>query len=298
MKSPFLDEELLSAEPRPDFDTAVERVAKESPFLEGFAEASLNRASSEDQYYVNEFPPEDAQESLKSDDEESGDVEYDLPTDASPFNALASSELKAVRITSTFETGRAGSFGGLTGNFDGQGVSFGLMNFAWKAGSLVTLLKEFLRYHPAGFADVFGPDAPRFQEIVSATRPDPENPRRQVRDLDRQMEFARNILNDANNKIREPWRRYFARLEVNPDFKRIQVKAVRRAAERARVLVPLLQPENRARVCLHVRPRLVARKRLAQRRQVQGKAPSAAACHAREEKGRGRAYHAQRDREA
>ena len=66
MKSPFLDEELLSAEPRPDFDTAVERVAKESPFLEGFAEASLNRASSEDQYYVNEFPPEDAQESLKS----------------------------------------------------------------------------------------------------------------------------------------------------------------------------------------------------------------------------------------
>ncbi|MCA1634398.1 MAG: hypothetical protein LC802_12065, partial [Acidobacteria bacterium] len=157
-----------------------------------------------------------------------------MPTGASPLDALSHSELKAVRITSTFETGRAGSFGGLTGNFDGQGVSFGLMNFAWKAGSLITLLKEFIHDHPAAFAAVFGPDAARFQEMVLATKPDPQNPKRQVRDLDRQMEFAGNVLNDANNKIREPWRGYFNQLEANPDFRRIQVKAVRKAAERAR----------------------------------------------------------------
>ncbi len=152
----------------------------------------------------------------------------------SPLNTLSPSEFKAVRITSTFETGRAGSFGGLTGNFDGQGVSFGLMNFAWKAGSLVTLLKELLRDHSAAFAEVFGSDADRLREIVLATKPDARNPKLQVRDVDRQMEFARNVLNDANNRIREPWRTYFRRLETNPEFQQIQVKAVRKAAERAR----------------------------------------------------------------
>jgi murein DD-endopeptidase MepM/ murein hydrolase activator NlpD len=152
----------------------------------------------------------------------------------SPLDVLSPSELKAVRITSTFETGRAGSFGGLTGNFDGQGVSFGLMNFAWKAGSLLTLLKEFLRDHPAAFAEVFGPDAAMFREMVLATKADPKNPKRQVRDLDRQMEFARNVLNDAKNKIREPWRTYFGRLEANREFQRIQVTAVRKAVDRAR----------------------------------------------------------------
>ena len=104
--------------------------------------------------------------------------------------------------------------------------------FAWKAGSLVTLLKEFLRDHSAAFAEVFGSDAQRFREIVLATKPDPKNPKRQVRDVDRQMEFARNVLNDANKKIREPWRTYFRRLETNSEFRRIQVKAVRKAAER------------------------------------------------------------------
>ena len=47
MKSPFLDEELLSAEPRPDFESAHGRLAQESPLLHGFTEEILNPASSE-----------------------------------------------------------------------------------------------------------------------------------------------------------------------------------------------------------------------------------------------------------
>ena len=238
MKSPFLDEALLSAEAQLDVEPSLERLTQESPFFQGFAEDLLNPEASEEEYQADEFPPDDEQEFMEGygaePDEESSDVEHDLPTGASPLDALSPSELKAVRITSTFETGRAGSFGGLTGNFDGQGVSFGLMNFAWKAGSLITLLKEFINNHPAAFDEVFGPDAGRFREMVLATRPNPKNPKRRERDLERQMEFARDVLNDANNKVREPWRGYFGRLEVNPHFRRIQVGAVRRAAERAR----------------------------------------------------------------
>lgn len=172
---------------------------------------------------------------LRVDDDEWDDEGLqDELVGTSPLDALSPSELKAVRITSTFETGRAGSFGGLTGNFDGQGVSFGLMNFAWKAGSLLTLLKTFLRRNPAAFADVFGADAKRFQEVVLAARADLDNPKKLHRDIDRQMEFARNVLNDANKNVREPWRSYFSRLEYDPDFRRIQVEAVRKAATRAR----------------------------------------------------------------
>lgn len=155
------------------------------------------------------------------------------------LDVLSPTEMKAVRITSTFETGRPGGFGGLTGNFDGQGLSFGLMNFAFKAGSLPPLLQVFITKHPDRYAAAFGKDADRFEAIVFATRPDPSNPRRRVRDLERQMGFVNTQMNlyprkARGNKIVEPWKSNFRRLENNPDFQKIQIKAVRRALERAR----------------------------------------------------------------
>jgi hypothetical protein len=157
----------------------------------------------------------------------------------SALDVLSPSELKAVKITSTFETGRPGGFGGLTGNFDGQGLSFGLMNFAFKAGSLPPLLQEFITKHPGRYAAAFGQDAERFKEIVFATKPDPANPKRRVRDVERQMDFVNTQMNQypqkaKGNKIVEPWKTYFGRLENDAEFRKIQVKAVRRALERAR----------------------------------------------------------------
>lgn len=219
--SPFLTGEILPTESG-DWKPDLTRLLGESPFVRTSIPAQI-------------VAPDESRDGEFFDDEDwDEEVFEDQSAGPSPLDALSPSELKAVRITSTFETGRAGSFSGLTGNFDGQGVSFGLMNFAWKAGSLLTLLKAFLRDHPVAFAEVFAPDAERFQEVVLATKVDPENPKRQERDIDRQMEFARNVLNDASKNIREPWRSYFGRLEVNPHFRRIQVEAVRRAVERAR----------------------------------------------------------------
>jgi len=221
----------------------------DSPFLNGayrFDSESNAGAEAVDQYHLLETPFLNSELSLITEEkaqspgplatlepELNEELDYDVVEGESPLDALSSSELKAVRITSTFETGWAGNFGGLTGNFDGQGISFGLMNFAWKAGSLVALLKEFLRDHPSAFAQVFGKDADRFADVVQATKTDPKNPKKRIRDLDRQMEFARGV-NDGRNQIREPWKGYFGRLEADLDFRRIQVKAVRRAGDRAR----------------------------------------------------------------
>ncbi|MEJ1237426.1 hypothetical protein WBG78_04795 [Chryseolinea sp. T2] len=146
---------------------------------------------------------------------------------------LAPSELKAVRITSTFETGRAGSFGGLTGNFDGQGLSFGLMNFTIKAGSLIPLLQEFITRHQARYAAIFGKDAERFRQMVFATKADPEKPSKRIRDISAQMNFVTKQMN-SSNRIIDPWKTYFKGLENDPEFQKIQVKAVRKALDRAR----------------------------------------------------------------
>jgi hypothetical protein len=155
------------------------------------------------------------------------------------LNVLSPSELKAVKITSKFETNREGGFGGLTGNMDGQGLSFGLMNFTIKAGSLIPLLQEFINKYPERYARAFGADAETFKGIVFATKPDPKNPKRRVRDVERQMEFVNTRMNAVprrarGNKIVEPWKTYFGRLEVDPEFQKIQVKAVRVAVKRAR----------------------------------------------------------------
>ncbi|MGH8499795.1 MAG: hypothetical protein ACRERV_13470, partial [Methylococcales bacterium] len=182
----------------------------------------------EDEYGSFEYEDEFADET------ETGDWEVE-----SALDVLSPSELKAVRITSTFETGRPGGFGGLSGNFDGQGLSFGLLNFTIKAGSLIPLLQEFINKHPARYMAAFGKDAARFKDIVFATKPDPTNPKRRIRDVNRQMEFVNNQMNSIprkakGNKIIEPWKTYFDRLENDSEFRKIQVKAVRRALDRAR----------------------------------------------------------------
>jgi hypothetical protein len=183
-------------------------------------------------------PPSPAQE-LSFQWENFPEFESEASEHESALDILSPSELKAVRITSTFETGRPGGFGGLTGNIDGQGLSFGLINFTIKAGSLIPLLQAFIKQYPARYRTLFEKDADRFKEMVFATKPDPKNPTERLRDVDRQMGFVNNQMNliprnDSRNRIIEPWKTYLSRLEKDPEFRKIQVKAVRRALDRAR----------------------------------------------------------------
>ena len=90
MKSPFLEEDVLSDEPHLDFDPLLKRLTKESPFLEGLAENFLHPVVSGEEYDVDEFRPEDAQQFPAGNEEElEGDwsnVEYDSPTTSSPIS--------------------------------------------------------------------------------------------------------------------------------------------------------------------------------------------------------------------
>ena len=128
---------------------------------------------------------------------------------------FSSAEEKALRITSSFETGKPLGFGGLTGDFDSMGISFGLMQWNFGTGSLQPLLLEFAQRHSQRFNTIFGSDASRFLQVLQRSRQE-------------QMRFARSI-NDSRKRIVEPWASRFGQLANDPLFQRIQLRHVRRS---------------------------------------------------------------------
>ncbi|XHX78704.1 MAG: DUF2272 domain-containing protein [Stenomitos frigidus ULC029] len=137
--------------------------------------------------------------------------EWEAPSTRLP--GFSPTEEKALRITTTFETGRALGFGGLTGNFDGMGLSFGLLQWNFGSGSLQPLLLEFAQTHPQRFTAVFGADTTRLRQILHQPKA-------------AQLAFARSI-NNTKNRIIEPWSSYFRKLEADSAFQQIQLNHVR-----------------------------------------------------------------------
>lgn len=163
---------------------------------------------------------------------ESTAFETDLEEEISlAASGLTPAERKAVEITSTFETGKRGGFFGLSGNFDGQGLSFGLVNWTIGTGSLQPLLRDFAAENPERWNAVFGPDSDRFRQLIS---------RQGKAAVKEQHRFAIKEMNSCSIKngkavwaIREPWFGYFKRLSEDPTFQAIQLRYVRKLLSRA-----------------------------------------------------------------
>lgn len=153
-------------------------------------------------------------------------LEREILKDAA-FSGLTSAEQKAVAITSTLETGRRGGFSGLSGNFDGMGISFGLVNWNLGAGSLQPLLRDFARDFPTRFNAVFGPHAKSFEALIRPA---------DAKSLTAQLAFAireMNVKVGTAWQVKEPWKGYFARLAADTEFMKIQVRYVRDLLARA-----------------------------------------------------------------
>ncbi len=138
---------------------------------------------------------------------------------------LSKAEAKAVAITSTFETGKPGSFFGLSGNFDGQGVSFGLVNWTMGTGSLQVLLREFAKSNPEQWHQVFGSNAASFRDLIM-----PDTAAAKAT----QWRFAIEDMNEQTVvrgkikwSVREPWKTCFRNLADNTSFQAIQIHKVR-----------------------------------------------------------------------
>ena len=122
-------------------------------------------------------------------------------------------DYKCLALTASFETGKGipECFCGLSGDFDGQGISFGALQWNFGQDSLQRLLKDMINdYHEVIEAI--------FQEYYPVL----------VASLDSSKEelssFTQSIQHPVKHFILEPWRGMFKALGRTQEFQNIQVR--------------------------------------------------------------------------
>lgn len=136
-----------------------------------------------------------------------------FPAVPPPVNALLTAPLaqRCLALTGTFETSTPPPecFAGLTGNFDGQGISFGVLQWNLGQGSLQPLLNRMLADHPAVIANIFHDRLAELKGVLALTIP-------------KQLTWSKSIQDPAF-RLFEPWRGMFKALGRTPEFQAIQV---------------------------------------------------------------------------
>lgn len=79
---------------------------------------------------------------------------------------------RCLALTGSFETGQLapGCFAAIAGNFDGQGISFGALQWNFGQETLQALLKEMLAEHPEIMMNIFGPGLPDLQRAINGRK--------------------------------------------------------------------------------------------------------------------------------
>ena len=129
---------------------------------------------------------------------------------AAPAIASKSLAYRSLALTGAFETDAAvpDCFAGLSGDFDGQALSFGVCQWNLGQGSLQPLLEAVDREHAGLVDDIFGPHAAELRAMLASPRPD-------------QLAWARSIQ-DGRNRVAEPWRGLFKTLGRSDEFQAIE----------------------------------------------------------------------------
>jgi hypothetical protein len=135
--------------------------------------------------------------------------------EAPPANQLASAPLihRCLALTGAFETsmGVPDCFCGLAGDFDGQGLSFGVVQWNLGQGTLQPLLNEMLAGHEAVVRGIFHDHFADLQSMLASPR-------------NLQLQWARNIQDPSRHAVFEPWKGLLQALGRTPEFQTIQVQ--------------------------------------------------------------------------
>ncbi len=154
------------------------------------------------------------------------------------WNALFNTKIKKPKIEKepliyrcfaligTFETGRGipDCFAGITGDFDGQGLSFGVLQWNFGQDSLQPLLKEMIEKHREIIENIFNEYFPVLETALNSKK-------------EELMEFVRSIQHPVKHFIYEPWRGMFKTLGRTKEFQDIEVKYAQNLYKKAIELV-------------------------------------------------------------
>ena len=149
------------------------------------------------------------------------------PQPGAPVPGIVGKPLDArcLALTASIETSRPPPecFAAITGDFDGQGLSFGALQFALAAGSLGELVQELDQRHPGVVDQVFHHHAEELRQALALPRKG-------------RVEWARSIQDTRRFQVAEPWRGMWKALGRREDCQAVQVHFARRKLERARAM--------------------------------------------------------------
>lgn len=132
----------------------------------------------------------------------------EIPTPAILQKSLA---YRCLALTGSFETNAPvpDCFAGLSGDFDGQGISFGVLQWNLGQGSLQPLLIEMNRKHTKLLKKLLHNNYPLFLTFLKADRAE-------------QVAWSRSIQDPIRHTIFEPWRGLLKGLGRMPEFQEIE----------------------------------------------------------------------------
>jgi hypothetical protein len=118
---------------------------------------------------------------------------------------------RCLALTGSFETGESipNCFSGLSGDFDKQGISFGVLQWNFGQKSLQPLLREMRDQHPAIMKSVF---LNQYDLLLKAL----DSSQSEI------MQFTRNIQHPIKHFVYQPWREMFVTLGRTPEFQDIE----------------------------------------------------------------------------
>jgi putative peptidoglycan binding protein len=138
-----------------------------------------------------------------------------VPTPA-PIILSESVQFRCMALTGSFETDHSfpDCFAGLSGDFDGQGISFGVLQWNLGQGSLQPLLRKIIKAEPEMVESIFAQNYEELNSVLAASKSE-------------QMNWARSIQN-LKHILNEPWKGHFKTLGRQPLFQDIQVESATR----------------------------------------------------------------------
>ena len=154
---------------------------------------------------------------------------------ATPVPALSR---RALQLTGAWEgTG----YSGANGNFDGQGITWGVVGFTWGNGELQGILNEAQAQQPAVFDMAFGSLSGEMKRILALPR-------------GAQMDFARSISISGGDKIQPQWTEAFKSLGDDPSIQDIENQHAQHYWDAGQRFAKLftLQSENGQALCFDI----------------------------------------------
>ena len=141
-----------------------------------------------------------------------------------PIILSESLQFRCMALTGSFETNNSfpDCFAGLSGDFDGQGISFGVLQWNLGQGSLQPLLRKIIKTEPEIVESIFAQNYEELKSVLAASK-------------SKQMDWARSIQN-LKHILNEPWNGHFKTLGRQPLFQDIQVESAARLFKSANAL--------------------------------------------------------------